>query len=180
MGSTVGDCDSTQVGPVAREEPPTPGGCAPCICRHICPPASQLVGAAWARALSAWSQRRPIELLWAPAPCPAHQPCELLLQRPPACPSSEGRAGPGKLGQSKAGQGPHRTRACTLRGQGLRIPTQPGPGEPGTPVPTRACVRSCVCALPLQLTASAQGSGRPRPHRRPHLLAKGHLWPCRL
>ena len=37
----------------------------------VCPPASWLLGAAWAQALSTESQQRPIKLLWAPASRPA-------------------------------------------------------------------------------------------------------------
>ncbi|XP_055291176.1 collagen alpha-1(III) chain-like [Moschus berezovskii] len=74
VGSIVSDYNNMQVGPVAREEPPHPA------------------------ALSGWSQQRPIKLLWALAPGPADQPCEFLLRRPPAHPSSEGQARPGKRG----------------------------------------------------------------------------------
>lgn len=55
-------------------------------------------------------------------------------------------AGPGKLGQSKAGQAPHTRPSTHPVKPGASDPAHPGPGPSlGAHVPTRACALTCPC-----------------------------------
>lgn len=178
VGSTASDCDSGQVGPAARGEPGT--RTLSYVCTHVCACVRQPPGfwgqpgpkpSAWgaSRGPSSFCGPQPPVLLTSPASscCGRHPPARAVRAGP----------GPGSWVRARLGGVPTMPESVPCEGRGFRSQH----GQPRLAhLSARVCVCSCVCALPLQLTASAQGSGCPRPHSRPHHLAKGHLWPCRL
>lgn len=173
VGSTVRDCDSTQVGPVARGEPGTRTLSYVCTHMRACvrrPPGSRgHLGPSPQHGKPAEAHRASV----GPSP-----PSGRLALRAPAAdtarpPSSKGRAGPGNWVRTRLGGVPTMPECTPREGRGFR--SQHSLAQACTPVSARVCVCSYMCALPLQPTASTQGSGCSHPHRHPHHLAQGHL-----